>query len=112
MLRQQTPKPGRSRRVSVVEWLRIMMSAPLNTPALYMMALAGGSTFSAGVPYTVMRPGTREHAIARGISARDEPLRRFRGFDAGFQRIDLLQNAGGRFALDVGRLGHQNQGEQ
>src|SRR2546430_16297898 len=60
MLRQQTPNPGRSRRVSTDEWLRTRMSAPLNTPAFHRIALAGGSTSSAGVPETMERPGDRE----------------------------------------------------
>ena len=54
----------------------------------------------------------REHTVARGVLASDQPLRRFRGFEACLERIDLSQNPAGGFAFDVGGLRDQRQHEQ
>src|SRR5207247_4781915 len=55
---------------------------------------------------------TREHAIARGVVARGQALRVLGWLEPGLERIDLPQDTGGSFALDVGGLGDEGQGEK
>src|SRR2546427_6073043 len=61
MFMQQLPKPAADRWVPVEECERTSTSAPLNTPASYMVVFASGApTSSAGVPYTVTVPAVLE----------------------------------------------------
>src|SRR2546422_4264436 len=61
MFMQQLPKPAADRWVPVEECERTNTSAPLNTPASYMVVFASGApTSSAGVPYTVTVPAVLE----------------------------------------------------
>src|SRR5438093_11046393 len=61
MFMQQLPKPAGDRWVPVEECERTSTSAPLNTPASYMVVFASGApTSSAGVPYTVTVPAVLE----------------------------------------------------
>src|ERR1041385_8268834 len=61
MFIQQAPKPGGDPRVPVEEWERTSTSAPLKTPASYMIVFTAGTpTSSAGVPYSVTVPGVLE----------------------------------------------------
>src|SRR5207248_2735865 len=58
MFMQQLPKPGPGAWVAVDECERTSTSAPLNTPAWYIVVFASGEPISsAGVPYTVTVPG-------------------------------------------------------
>jgi hypothetical protein len=51
MLRQQVPKPGAGRAVTLDAWLRMMTSAPSNACARCISVLAtGGIISSPGVP--------------------------------------------------------------
>src|SRR2546429_9340001 len=58
MFMQQLPNPGPGACVAVDECERTSTSAPLNTPAWYIVVFASGEPISsAGVPYTVTVPG-------------------------------------------------------
>src|SRR5437588_5234969 len=58
MFMQQLPNPGPGACVAVDECERTSTSAPLNTPAWYIVVFASGEPISsAGVPYRVTVPG-------------------------------------------------------
>src|SRR5205807_7494859 len=58
MFMQQLPNPGPGACVAVDECERTSTSAPLNTPAWYIVVFASGEPISsAGLPYTVTVAG-------------------------------------------------------